>query len=247
MTSAPDGEVAVDGDRRREPGGRGERVGPLEPHPPPLGVLDARPGPRVRRRARSAAAQEGCVLGQPRASAMGRGAAKTTGVAATTGKVRGSTWARRGSRASTARHCDESGIHVVGAVWVSPSSALPRAAENSWGDALVISVFVQGSPERAIHPVVEVVRVVLEDPGQGGRGADPQVGVAGARAGCRLRPVAVGDEADADRGGHEGDHRDDHDRRASPTRGPAVAPVRRSSGVTGAGRQVLLPSWDECD
>jgi hypothetical protein len=45
-------------------------------------------------------------------------------------------------------HCDESGTHVVGAVLVSPSSALVRRAENSCGDALVIRVVVQGRPER---------------------------------------------------------------------------------------------------
>ena len=56
---------------------------------------------------------------------MGRGAAKTTGVAATTGQL-WSTALMRGSRASTLRHNEESGTHVVGAFAVSPS----RAAET---------------------------------------------------------------------------------------------------------------------
>ena len=74
-----DRQVAVDRDGRPEPGGRGQRVGPVEAHRAPLGVLDratSRPG---RRPGRCSCSHEGWVSGQPSASAIGRGGGEDDG------------------------------------------------------------------------------------------------------------------------------------------------------------------------
>ncbi len=229
-----DRQVAVDRHGRAQPGGGGQRVGPVEPHPAPLGVLHGRPAGGVRGE-RAELLPRGLGLGPAEGLGHRARGGEDDGGGGDHRVVAGQHRAQAGvtgEHAAPQRGVGHPGGRGVRGVAVQRAGdLLGQLLRRGCGDLRGRA----GHAGPVLHPGVEVVGIRLERRRQGRCGGDPQGGLPRAAGGRGLGVVTEHDQADARQHGHEHHHREHHER-------PAAAPARCGRVPVARGGTTASPS-----